>query len=98
MRPKNMKNAAFKTQLLVALVVAATLYLAPVAFAAAPGISAGTSATVTFSLTAQASYLNQPDGEAVYSWGYGCASGFTPTFLPATIAAPTGGCPLMQCH
>src|SRR5437016_11094528 len=28
------------------------------------------------------SYLNQPDGEAVYSWGYGCngtPAGFAPT-------------------
>ena len=25
-----------------------------------------------FNLTAQAAYLNMPDGQAVYSWGYGC--------------------------
>jgi FtsP/CotA-like multicopper oxidase with cupredoxin domain len=96
MRPMNMKNATSKTKLLLALVVAAALFLTPAAFAAAPGISAGTGATVTFSLTAQDAYLNQPDGQAVYSWGYGCASGFNPTFLPAAIPAPAGGCPTMQ--
>jgi len=95
MRPMNMKNTMCKTQLLMALVVAATLFLAPVAFAAAPGISGG-AGTPTFMLTAQQAYLNMPDGEAVYSWGYGCAAGFTPTFLPSTIVPPPGGCPSMQ--
>ena len=74
MRLMNMKNATSKTQLLLTLVVAATLFLAPSTFAAAPGISMGNGATVTFALTAAPAYLNQPDGEAVYSWGYGCAS------------------------
>jgi hypothetical protein len=92
----NMKNTISKTTLLLALMVAVALFAAPAAFAAAPGISAGTGASVTFSLTAQDSYLNQPDGEAVYSWGYGCAAGFSPTFLPAAIPAPSGGCPTMQ--
>ena len=83
MRPMNMKNATSKTQLLLALVVAVTLSLAQAAFAAVPGITGP-----TFSLTAQPAYLNQPDGEAVYSWGYGCngaPSGFAPAAL-ATIA------------
>ena len=95
MKPTNMKNATFKT-LFLALMVAITLLLTAASFAATPGISAGASGPVTFSLTAQDSYLNQPDGEAVYSWGYGCASGFSPTFLPAAIAAPPGGFPTMQ--
>jgi FtsP/CotA-like multicopper oxidase with cupredoxin domain len=82
MRPTNMKNATCKTQLLLALVVAVTLLLTPAAFAAAPGITT----TGTFQLTAADGYLNQPDGEAVYSWGYGCASGFSPTFLPTAIS------------
>jgi FtsP/CotA-like multicopper oxidase with cupredoxin domain len=47
--------------------------------AAAPGI-AGT----TFALTAQPAFLTQPDGQSIYSWGYGCsaapaASSFRPT-------------------
>ena len=87
MRPKNMKNATLKTELLLALVVAATLFLAPVAFAAAPGITT----TGNFQLTAQDAYLNMPDGEAVYSWGYGCASGFAPTFLPQAISGASCG-------
>src|SRR3974377_999533 len=87
MRPKNMKNATFETQLLLALAVAATLFFAQVAFAAAPGITGP-----TFNLTAQPAYLNMPDGEAVYSWGYGCSSapaGFQPMM-------PNQACPTMQ--
>jgi len=92
MRPKNMKNAMSKTQLLMALVVAATLFLAPVAFAAVPGITGGAS-TPVFNLTAQQAYLNQPDGEAIYSWGYGC-NGAPAGFLPAAIT--TASCSSMQ--
>ena len=81
------------TRLIVAM---AALLLTAAAYGAAPGISAGTGASATFKLTAQAAFLNMPDGSAVYSWGYGCATGFSPTFLPAAIPAPDGGCPLMQ--
>jgi FtsP/CotA-like multicopper oxidase with cupredoxin domain len=81
------------TRLIVAM---AALLLTAAAYGAAPGISAGTGAAVTFNLTAQAAFLNMPDGSAVYSWGYGCAAGFTPTFLPAAMPAPDTGCPLMQ--
>jgi FtsP/CotA-like multicopper oxidase with cupredoxin domain len=83
----NMKNATFKTHLFLALMVAVTLLLTPAAFAAAPGITGP-----TFNLTAQQAYLNQPDGEAVYSWGYGCngaPAGFAPTM-------PGQNCPTMQ--
>jgi len=65
------------------------LSLAATAHAAVPGIS-GT----TFNLTAQDAYLNQPDGESVYSWGYGCLNITGITFLPAAIAGAT--CPTMQ--
>ena len=92
MRPKKMKNATSKTQLLMALVVAATLFLAPVAFAAAPGIT-GAAGTPIFTLTAQQAYLNQPDGEAIYSWGYGC-NGAPGGFAPAAIA--NASCSTMQ--
>jgi hypothetical protein len=94
MMPINMKNATLKTQLFLALMVAVTLFFTPAAFAATPGISAGTGAAVTFTLTAGDGFLNQPDGEAVYSWGYGCKSGFVPTFLPAAITGAS--CPTMQ--
>ena len=86
MRPMNMQNPMSKTQLLLTLAVAITLLFTPAAFAAAPGIN-GTGTVGTFNLTAQDGYLNQPDGEAVYSWGYGCAT--TPAsanFLPAAIS------------
>ena len=92
MRPMNMKNATSKTQLLMAMVVAATLFLAPVAFAAVPGITGGAS-TPVFNLTAQQAYLNQPDGEAIYSWGYGC-NGAPAGFAPAAIT--NASCSSMQ--
>ena len=96
MRPMNMKNATSKTQLLLALVVAVTLSLAPAAFAAAPGITGTAGTAGTFNLTAQDAYLNQPDGEAVYSWGYGCVAGSAPTFVPAATFAFTPTCNTMQ--
>jgi FtsP/CotA-like multicopper oxidase with cupredoxin domain len=100
MRPMNMKNATCKTQLLLTLIVAVTLWLAPAAFAAAPGITgtsaAGTTTAATFSLTAQDSYLNQPDGSAVYSWGYGCVANSTPDFVPKAPFAFAATCPTMQ--
>ena len=87
MRPKNMKNVTLKMQLLLALMAAVMLLLTPTAYAAAPGITGP-----TFNLTAQQAYLNQPDGEAIYSWGYGCngaPAGFAPTM-------PGQNCPTMQ--
>jgi len=89
MRPMNMKKATFKTQLFLALVVAATLFLTPVSFAAAPGITGP-----TFNLTAQQAYLNMPDGEAVYSWGYGCDPAHAPAGFAPTL--PNQTCPSMQ--
>src|SRR5580700_6574552 len=62
--------------------------LAITAHAAVPGITGP-----TFNLTAQQAYLNQPDGEAVYSWGYGC-NGAPAGFLPAAITGAS--CNAMQ--
>jgi FtsP/CotA-like multicopper oxidase with cupredoxin domain len=93
MRPMNMKNAISKTQLLLTLMVAVAL-VSVTAFAAAPGITSTNGTPATFNLVAQPAYLNQPDGESVYSWGYGCTSASTPAFLPAAIT--TGFCPTMQ--
>ena len=45
----------------------------------------------TFNLTAQTAFLNQPDGAAVYSWGYGC-NGAPTGFAPAAITNAT--CPI----
>jgi hypothetical protein len=69
--------------------LALALLLTTVAHAATPGIS-GT----TFNLTAQAAYLNQPDGSAIYSWGYGCLNTTGITFLPAAISG--ANCQTMQ--
>src|SRR5215469_4197293 len=86
MRPTNMKNLFRKTGMLLT-VLAAVASLTMTALAAAPGIT-GT----TFNLTAQPAYLTQPDGQLIYSWGYGCAS--TPSgFAPAM---PGQNCPTMQ--
>jgi len=66
--------------------LAALCYL-PV-HAAAPGIT-GTH----FDLRAEASRITQPDGNSVYSWGYGCNS--EPAgYSPPNIAHPP--CPTMQ--
>lgn len=64
------------------------LFLGTAAHAAAPGITGP-----TFNLTAQTAYLNQPDGNAVYAWGYGC-NGAPSGFAPAAITDAT--CPTMQ--
>jgi len=65
------------------------MFLAVAAHASTPGIM-GT----TFNLVAQTAFLNQPDGNAVYSWGYGCLNTTGVTFVPAAITTAT--CPTMQ--
>ncbi|MBZ5637358.1 MAG: multicopper oxidase family protein [Acidobacteriia bacterium] len=69
----------------------AALLLAVPAGAATPGIT-GTS----FSLSAEAAYISQPDGQMVYSWGYGCLNGSWPStgFLPTAVGG--ANCPSMQ--
>ena len=62
--------------------------LAATATAAVPGITGP-----TFNLTAQPAALNQPDGESVYAWGYGC-NGAPTGFAPAALGQST--CPSMQ--
>src|SRR6516162_8640430 len=86
MREMTMKKAISQIAKILAPIVL-VFSLAATAFAAAPGITGP-----TFNLTAQEAYLNQPDGEAVYSWGYGCngtPGGFAPTM-------PGQTCPTMQ--
>jgi len=85
MRATNMNNMISIPRLLLA-----PLFLAAAAHAAVPGITGP-----TFNLTAQTAFLNQPDGNAVYSWGYGCngtPTGFAPTSTPIAGAI----CPSMQ--
>ncbi len=81
------------TRLLVLAAVAVTALLSLNAQAAVPGIT-GTGTTGTFNLTAGANYISQPDGANIYSWGYGCVSGLSPSFVPAGI--PNASCPDMQ--
>jgi len=56
--------------------------------AAVPGIQGP-----AFNLVASADWTSQPDGASIYSWGYGCEAGSTPTYLPTQVS---GSCPLMQ--
>src|SRR5215467_9877993 len=82
MRATKMNKMTSIARLLLAPVMA--LFLAAAAHAATPGIT-GTGTAGTFNLTAQAAYLSQPDGNAVYSWGYGCTTWSAPTFVPAAL-------------
>src|SRR5882762_1770411 len=85
-----MKKATSMKRLLPLATAAAALMLTAAAHAAAPGISGN-----TFNLTAQPAYLSQPDGQSVYSWGYGCTA--APAFVPAFPAGdPTPFCNTMQ--
>src|SRR5260370_13283539 len=75
-----------------ALLSGALLSTAP-ARAAAPGITSNTATAGSFTLTAQEAYLNQPDGNQVYAWGYGCTALSTPSFKPTP---PNQQCNTMQ--
>jgi FtsP/CotA-like multicopper oxidase with cupredoxin domain len=91
MRATKMQKAISKTQLLlVPMVAVALLLMATTAYAAAPGITGP-----TFNLTAQAAFISQPDGQAVYSWGYGC-NGVPNGYAPAAITSPAPFCNTMQ--
>jgi FtsP/CotA-like multicopper oxidase with cupredoxin domain len=86
---------------LLPLATAAALSYAGLAQAAAPGISSTTGTAATFNLDAAPAYINQPDGNQVYSWGYGCTASTTvtpnPTFVPAAIGVTQGAsCSTMQ--
>jgi FtsP/CotA-like multicopper oxidase with cupredoxin domain len=87
MREIKMNTAISKVTKFFGIAVLASL-VATTAFAAVPGITGP-----TFNLTAQEGRLNQPDGAAVYSWGYGC-NGAPAGFLPAAIAGAK--CSTMQ--
>jgi FtsP/CotA-like multicopper oxidase with cupredoxin domain len=90
-------SACLKTRLPL-LVMAAVASLAATAHAAAPGI-VGVKGTPVFNLDAQQSYLNQPDGSAVYSWGYGCSeapSDYAPGAYTNSHELENAGCSSMQ--
>src|SRR5437773_1875657 len=75
-------KATSMKRLLPLVTAAAALLLTAAAQAAAPGITGP-----AFALTAQPAYLSQPDGQAVYSWGYGCTTATGHAFVPATTPA-----------
>jgi FtsP/CotA-like multicopper oxidase with cupredoxin domain len=83
-----MKEATPMNRLLTLASMAAAFLLSVAAHAAAPGITGP-----TFNLTAQPAYISQPDGQMVYSWGYGC-NGTPAGYSPAAIKAAT--CNSMQ--
>jgi FtsP/CotA-like multicopper oxidase with cupredoxin domain len=83
MRATKMNKTSSIARLLLAPIVA--LLLTAAAHATAPGITGTGAAAGTFNLTAQAAFISQPDGQAVYSWGYGCVAGSAPSFLPSTL-------------
>jgi FtsP/CotA-like multicopper oxidase with cupredoxin domain len=67
---------------------ALTSLLTVTAQAAAPGITGP-----SFDLSAEPSFITQPDGASIYSWGYGCHSA-PAGFSPAGVTGAS--CPTMQ--
>src|SRR5467141_2065345 len=90
MRETNMKKAISMSKLLPVVMLALVVLFTATAHAAAPGITGP-----TFRLTAQAAFITQPDGQSIYSWGYGC-NGAPSGYAPAAITPPSTGCPTMQ--
>jgi FtsP/CotA-like multicopper oxidase with cupredoxin domain len=82
------KTHTMLARLLQAGAAAVTLLAAAQSHAAAPGITGP-----AFNLQAHDGFVNQPDGEQVYTWGYGC-NGSPTGFAPAGIAG--ANCPNMQ--
>ena len=74
------------------IVAALALLFTRTAQAAVPGIT-GTGTAGTFNLVATQGHITQPDGAMLYSWGYGCAAGSSPSFVPYSTGA---FCPPMQ--
>jgi FtsP/CotA-like multicopper oxidase with cupredoxin domain len=92
MRETKMNKAISMSKLLPVVMLALALLFTATTHAAAPGITGP-----AFNLTAQPAYLTQPDGQAVYSWGYGCngaPSGFAPR--PGGADLPNAACNAMQ--
>ena len=88
MRTQIATRVTLINHILSLMILAGALLLAVSARAAAPGITGP-----GFSLTAQEAYLNQPDGNQVYAWGYGC-NGVPTGFMPSAIS--NASCSSMQ--
>jgi FtsP/CotA-like multicopper oxidase with cupredoxin domain len=85
-------KSVFTGPVRVLIGAAAALLFTGTVQAAVPGIT-GTGSAGTFNLVAGQGYITQPDGAQIYSWGYGCASGSSPSFVPYSTGA---FCPTMQ--
>ena len=87
MNSSRMATATSTGRRLTLVSAAATLLLATAAHAAAPGITGP-----AFNLTATDASISQPDGQMVYSWGYGCTTapaGYAPSAIqPVWIGWP----------
>jgi len=88
MKTRSLDIAVFAKAWLALGIAACALLCGAAAHAATPGITGP-----SFNLTAQPANLNQPDGTALYSWGYGC-KGAPTGFAPAAIGGAS--CPSMQ--
>jgi len=87
----NQTKTVFRVMSAAIVAISGLLGGVTTAHAEVPGITGP-----AFSLTASADFNSQPDGNFIYSWGYGCTN--TPSgFSPATSgAAPAANCPMMQ--
>ena len=92
-------------RLISATAAAAALWLSAAAQAASPGITSTGGTAGTFNLVATDGYINQPDGNQVYVWGYGCTAtaGSNPpvvaagaVFDPPATLMPNANCSTMQ--
>jgi FtsP/CotA-like multicopper oxidase with cupredoxin domain len=81
-------NVTSMKRLLPYALVALGAVFAATTHAAVPGITGP-----SFNLVASPAFITQPDGQAIYSWGYGC-TGSAPGFAPSAIT--TGFCNNMQ--
>ncbi|PYT77376.1 MAG: hypothetical protein DMG40_23740 [Acidobacteria bacterium] len=94
MSQPNSRNRWAVSRFLSVVVATVALLFATSARAAAPGVTAAGTGSSTFNLNAGAGYSSQPDGVAIYSWGYGCNSN-SATYLPTDFNG-IGFCPTMQ--
>ena len=78
------KKAPSMKRLLPVSLAALAVLASATAQAAAPGIAGN-----TINLTAQPAYISQPDGNSVYSWGYGCTTPPATTAFVPTMANVT---------
>jgi hypothetical protein len=79
------------TRLLSIVLAGGAALCGTTAQAAVPGIVGAVTGTApSFDLVASPAYVTQPDGQVIYSWGYGCNS------APAGYKPFDGACPAMQ--